>query len=284
MKGGIAFVLGLFLINFVSAQFFDGYNNFSITGLFDNINSQDLILLTLFILFFTFLFVVLSRISLFKDAYGQPNKGILVVISFAISLLAVYGIYKSNFDLEGLFSGFGISSDIFYPLIWIVLIAAAVLIIWKLKFGGFFTIFGLLISVVTFSTNFFYEKGVAAIIGIVMFLIGLWLWKRSNRYMRYMAGSAGRSIRSNYSGVGLWQNKKILFLGIMVAVLGFFIKINTVIIVGIAIAILGAILWFLFRPRYPISPGTGRGSRALNWRPPVTPPPPGLRILRSGEY
>jgi len=182
MKRGIAFVLGLFLLSFVSAQFFDGgYGSFSISDFFDSINSQDITILAFFLIIFAFLFLILTRIGLFKDAYGQPNKGIVGVISFAISLLSVYGIYKTGFSIENLFSGFGISTDLFSILIWIILGIAALFLIWKLKFKGFFMIFGLLLILIAVLTNLFYEKGIAFIIGSIMFVIGLLLWWRGRK-------------------------------------------------------------------------------------------------------
>ena len=261
MKRGIAFILSLFLISFVSAQFFDGYNSFSVTGFFDSINSQDIILLTFFIVIFAFLFVILSRIPLFRNPYGQPNKAIPTVISFAISLLSVYGIYKSDFDLQGSFSGFGLPTDIFYPLLLIILIVAAVFIIWKLGVGTFFLIFGSLIILVTIFTDVIYEKGVALIIGGISFFIGLWLWKRARRKMMQGMGM----LRQNYN----WQQEKSEFkwgaaiLGILAIVFGFLINQIIIIVMGIVLALIG--LWRIFRsPRTPItdprrllSPGSG---------------------------
>ena len=135
-KGLLVFFsfLYLFLINFVSAQFFDnyGYGDFSISSFFDSINSQDITIFALFLIFFAFLFLILTRINLFRDAHGNPNKGIASVISFGISLLAVYGIYRSGFSFGDLFSGIGVSPDSIYSLAWIIVIGAVFFIIWKL--------------------------------------------------------------------------------------------------------------------------------------------------------
>ncbi|MDP3992381.1 MAG: hypothetical protein Q8P79_02650 [Nanoarchaeota archaeon] len=272
MKRGIAFVLGLFLLSFVSAQFFSdygSYGSFSITGFFDSIGSQDIILLTSFIIIFAFLFFALSRINLFKTTkmtpYGrvdEPNKAIPGVISFAISLLAVYGIYRSDFDLEGLFSGFGISTEIFYPLMWVILVAAAVFIIWafgRRKYGGFslsgglaglFFTLGLGIILTVFFTDFFYEKGTALVIGAGLLIVSLFLWRWARKKMMQGTGM----LRQNYD----WQREKrefkwsILILGALVTVFGFLINQIIVIIIGLALVVIG--LWRIIRsPRAPIT-------------------------------
>lgn len=187
MKRGLLVFISLFLINFVSAQF--GYGSFSLTSLFDSINSQDLILLTSFIILFAFLFVILTRIHLFKNAYGPPNKATPAIISFAISLLSIYGIYKSGFNLEELFYGFGLSTDTLYPFIWIILIAAAVFIIWKFKAGIFFLIIGSFIMIVSIFTDLVYEKTTAFFIGIALFIVGVFLQKSARKWW-------GKNVRS----------------------------------------------------------------------------------------
>ena len=243
MKRGIAFVLILFLLSFVSAQFFDDYNSFSITGFFDSIGSQDLILLTSFIIIFAFLFFVLTRINLFRDAYGQPNKAIPGIISFAISMLSVYGIYRSGFDLEGLFSGFGLSAESLYPLIWIVLIAAAVFIIWafgkrkegfsfKRGFGWLLSTSGLFILGITIFTDLIYEKGIALVIGVILFLIGLLLWKKARSGLKV----AGKFVRRHYPRK---SGTLVLVLGVLVIVFGWILSQYIIVIIGIIVILIG---------------------------------------------
>lgn len=246
MKRGIAFVLGLFLLSFVSAQFFGGYGNynnfsFSITNLLD---SPDAVLLALFFIIAAFIAFILRKSNVFRDSNGQHNRGVIAVISFSISLIAVYGIYKSGFDLEGLFSGFGISSGILSMLIWGAIIAAAIFIIWQLGVGIFLLLSGLVIIAISLFTDLIYAAGIALIIGGVMVLVGLFLWRRARKKMMAIGGSYN------------WQREKsqwggrtyVLILGVLMVILGLIINQSIILIAGIALALIGALLWWRKRP------------------------------------
>jgi hypothetical protein len=182
-------LISLFLINFVSAQFFSGYNRFSFSDFLRSIDPQIMILGGLFLIFFILIFYPLSRV--FKDSYGQPNKTIAGILAFIISTLIIYGINRFGFDIEGMFYGLGISGDLLYIILPIILLIGAIFIIWGFSRGrgiisGFvavFLIFGALLTLLTLSTNIFYEKGLVLTIGVVMFLIGviLWWWKRRRK-------------------------------------------------------------------------------------------------------
>ncbi len=186
MKRGLLFFLSLFLINFVSAQFFGGYGSFSITGFLD---SPDIVLLALFLIIAAFVAFVLRRSNVFRSSNGENNRGIIAVISFSISLLSVYGIYNSGFNLQGIFSGLGISSGIMPLLIWAVIFAAAIFIIWQLSFGVFLLISGLIMIIISIFTNLIYEKTAAFFIGLVLLIAGIFFWKKSRKWW-------GRNVRS----------------------------------------------------------------------------------------
>lgn len=175
-RGLLGFPLIILLIQFTSAQFFGGYNGFSIENFFNNIDSSTMILGLLFFIFFALLFYALSRV--FKNPYGEPNKGIAGTIAFALSMLIIYGIHRSGFSLRDLFYGFGISEGVLYWIGLIIFIAFAALLIKKIRFFGFLMVFGLIMIVLTIFTEIFYVKGLPLVIGIILLLIGLWLWKR----------------------------------------------------------------------------------------------------------
>jgi len=178
MKRGLLFFLSLFLINFVSAQFFGGYGSFSITGFF---SSPDAALLALFFIIAAFVAFILRRTNIFN------NRGIIAVISFSVSLLSVYGIYNSGFNLEGL-----------YSFSWIILIAGTIFIIWifgKRKegfslsggFAGLFFILGLFLILIATGIIFpdlIYEKTLVFVIGIVFLIIGIFLQKRAREWWK----------------------------------------------------------------------------------------------------
>jgi len=175
-RGLLGFPLIILLIQFTSAQFFGGYGRFSIGNFFNNIDSSTIILSSLFFIFFALLFYALSRV--FKNPYGEPNKGIAGTIAFALSMLIIYGIHRSGFSLRDLFYGFGISEGVLYWIGLIIFIAFAALLIKKIRFNGFLMLFGSLFILLTIFTDIFYEEGLVLVIGIILLLIGLWLWKR----------------------------------------------------------------------------------------------------------
>ena len=184
------------MIQFVSAQFFGSYGSFSITDFFSSIDPETITLGLLFFIFFALLFYATSRV--FKNQHGQPNKGIAGTIAFALAFLIIYGIYRSGFSLENLFYGFGVSSDFISSILPIILLALAVLVIWGLGrkrdelgrktfslrrgLGGFFMLSGLLLILLSIFTDIFYEKTTALVIGIILFVIGLLLWKMKKKF------------------------------------------------------------------------------------------------------
>lgn len=246
--GLLSLISGLFLLKFTSAQFFDNYNSFSITNFFNTISPQDMTFLALFIIFFALIFLILTRLSLFRDQYGNPNKAIAGVISLAVSLLSTYYLYISGFNLQGIFSGFGISSDLFYPFFGIILVIAAIFIIMYMGFRGFFIISGILLLLVGFFTNLVYESGIVIVIGGVLLLLGLWMGRGSRNAMMRGGQVIGGQIRKDYPAASkgwLW-----ILLGGLVLAVGFALSNGIVMIVGFILAIIA--LWIKFsKPKPP---------------------------------
>jgi hypothetical protein len=190
-RGLLGFPLLILLTQVISAQFFSGYGGFSLAEFFNRIDPQTIILVLLFLIFFALIFYALSRI--FKDPYGQPNKGIAGTIAFCISAIIIYGLYRTGFDIGNIFYDWGFSVGSLYPILSIVFLIVAGLLIWKLKVGGFLMTFGLFILLLTIFTDIFYEKGLPSIIGIVSFVVGFLLWRWRRR--RYVGGGIGRGPR-----------------------------------------------------------------------------------------
>jgi hypothetical protein len=145
------------------------------------------------LIFFALIFYALSRI--FKDPYGQPNKGIAGTIAFCISAIIIYGLYRTGFDLGSVFYDWGFSVGSLYPILSIVFLIVAGLLIWKLKVGGFLMTFGLFILLLTIFTDIFYEKGLPLLIGIVSFVVGFLLWRRRRRRRMGISRGGGRRLR-----------------------------------------------------------------------------------------
>lgn len=114
MKKSLPFAL-LFLlsISFVSAFGFGGYyGDFSISGIFDRIDSQDMILTITFVVLFLFIASSLKRVGIFRNIYGYPDTGTIGIIAFCVAVGATYGIYYSGYVyyIEDFFSGFDFSA------------------------------------------------------------------------------------------------------------------------------------------------------------------------------
>jgi len=189
-RGLLGFPLLILLIQVISAQFYSGYGGFSLGEFFDRIDPQTIILVLLFLIFFALIFYALSRI--FKDPYGQPNKGIAGTIAFCISAIIIYGLYRTGFDLGSVFYDWGFSVGSLYPNLSVLFLIVAGLLIWKLKISGFLMTFGLFIILLTIFTDIFYEKGLVLIIGIVLLVVGFLLWRGRRRRFR---GGGGRRQR-----------------------------------------------------------------------------------------
>ena len=156
-------VITLSLINFASA-YYGSY--FSFSDLLNSIDPSTMILGAVFIISFAFINFALVRV--FKD-----NKASAGIVAFVVSLLIIYGINKSGFDIEELFYGIGISSGFLYTILSLVLLAGVIYLIIKLKTKALFVIGGLFI-IVSF-TNLVYEKDAMIILGIILLVVGLYV-------------------------------------------------------------------------------------------------------------
>jgi len=246
----LVLVSGLFILNFVSAQFF-GSNSFSITSFFNSVNPQDMTFLALFFILFALIFFILSKARFFRDAYGNPNRAVIGVIAIAVSLLSTYYLYTSGFDLQGMFSGFGVSSDIFYPVFAVILVVAAIFMIMYMGFRGFFIISGILLILVALFTNLIYSEGIAIIVGIILLALGLWMGRGSKNAMISGGRAFGGQVRKDYPAASagwLW----VLLSG-LVLVVGFALSNGIVMIIGFILTVVT--LWIKFRGPKPQQSG-----------------------------
>lgn len=169
-------VLFVFLLNFVSAQFYEGFTDFLY-----NIDPNAMTLGVLFIVLFAILFFSLSRI--FKDKYGYPNKTIATIVALALSVLCVYWVNRTGFDMTGLFYSIGFSEEILYIIAPLIVLVGLIFIFTRFKekrFGKTLLILGGLLLVLSF-TDLIYETEFLTIISIIMVVVGLWLTLRKPR-------------------------------------------------------------------------------------------------------
>ncbi len=173
-KGVLFFILGIFLINFVSA--FNGYSNY-----FD---SSLITYGAIFVIFFAMLNFILGR-TVFRE-----NKGSRIIISLASSLLAVYGLATSNFNVGGGYVGSFYVGEYLLTILGVILIAGIIYFLSKWGFANALIVLGLLLIGISL-TNLVYEKGVVLVFGIILLVIGLILlfkkpkWKRKEREEYY---------------------------------------------------------------------------------------------------
>jgi len=127
--------LGIMLVGLVSAQY-GYYGSFSISNFLDSIGPSTMILFVLFIIFVAILHNIVF-ITFFRG-----NRTVSAIVSFCVSLLAVYGINRARWDLGGLFYSLGLSESTLFTLISIVLLVIVIYAIFTKKLKYLLLIFG----------------------------------------------------------------------------------------------------------------------------------------------
>ena len=165
----LTFSLSLFLINFVSA-----YNPFSMQALLDSLDPSTAILGSIFILSFALIFFSLTNIGKFKN-----QRGIAGIISFVISFMIIYFIHRSGMDYQNiyydLFYNIGLSDGIASSFLPLIILAVAILLIWKTSFATFFMAIGAFIAF--YGAVFAYATLTTIIIGGIFIAVGLFIKK-----------------------------------------------------------------------------------------------------------
>jgi preprotein translocase subunit YajC len=142
-------------------------------GMLSSIDPNTMVLGLLFVIFFAII-----NFALYKSLRSKGTAGI---IAFCISLLSVYGISRTGFDVSGIVNSIGISEEMIYNVVPFIILAGLIFMIWKLKLSRTFILVGIALIIGSF---FVYEKTIVFIIGIVLLVIGLILLligKRRNR-------------------------------------------------------------------------------------------------------
>jgi len=141
-----------------------------IRNVLGGIDPNTMILGLLFVIFFAII-----NFALGKSLRDKKTSGI---IAFCISLLAVYGINRTNFDVSGMFYSIGISEEMIYTILpWIILVGL-IFMIWKLKLPLTLMLVGIILIIASF---FVYEQTWVLIVGIVLFVLGFLLWLRRKK-------------------------------------------------------------------------------------------------------
>lgn len=142
---------------------------------FYSIDPNTMVLGLLFVIFYILINFSLSKVF-------RRERASSAIISLCVSLLAVYGINKTNFDISGLVYNIGITENIIYTIVPWVIIGLAVLASFvkdrttgrrRFRLYRLLMILGAFFILLSF---FAYEKGITMIIGIVLIVLGLLLW------------------------------------------------------------------------------------------------------------
>ena len=232
-RGSIAFLLLVFLVPFISAQFFGNYN--SISDLFSLIDAQTIFIAVAFGVFFALIKTVLDKFPAFRGATSG-------VISLLLSLGMTYGINKW-FSLNDILLNVGYSGDVM-PYLLIGFAVLFLFFLFKYK-GKSLLVLGLLLVGVSF-TDLVDSQGFILIAGIVLSVIGLiWIWKRRGRgSLPPMVPPGATAAAQQAAAVGASQTKRkplwlLAILGIIVGTVGYLISQGIVIIVGVVLVLIG---------------------------------------------
>ncbi len=211
-------ILLINLMGFVSAQFYGGYGRFSFANLLESMDPRTVVFIISFGVFFALLHRIIGK--LFRE-----NTTVSAVVSGLLSFGMAYGIYKLDFiDWNGFLFDLGISSDVMWPLMAIIILIVISLMLWKLK-SWTFLVLGILMIGLTF-TELIYEKGAALIVGFILLIIWLFAWKRT---------------RKKYS----WNKEKNQFGGKLYFIGGLLLIVLGGLLGSIWLIILGVLLWIM---------------------------------------
>jgi predicted branched-subunit amino acid permease len=135
-----------------------------------NIDPNLIIYGLVFVIFFVFIQLVLSR--------SLKDKSSASIIALCVALLSVYGLSKTGFDIGGLFNNIGIDDNIIYNVLPFVILAGLIFLLWKVRLRFLLTIAGIGLLIGSF---FVYEQTVVRIVGGVLLVIGLILMYKESR-------------------------------------------------------------------------------------------------------
>ena len=132
------------------------------------------------------LFVIFFAIINWATVKAFKNKGTSAIIALCVSALIIYGLYKSNLDFSGFFYSLGLTEDLLYTVVPILIIVALIILSRKFGFRKVLLILGIILIGLSL-TNLVYEKGIIFSIGIALILLNIIIWffkrKKKDNYM-----------------------------------------------------------------------------------------------------
>lgn len=169
----------------------------AIRDMLSSIDPNTMLLGLLFIIFYVLINFSLSKVF-------KKERASSAIISLCVSLLAVYGLNKLNWDLSGVYLNLGLSEEFLYSVVPLIILGLAILgsfvkdsMTGKRRFRLYrlFMILGGLLILLSF---FAYEQTILFIAGIVLILIGLFLlWRIKKKGTSPAPGANGRDALIN---------------------------------------------------------------------------------------
>jgi hypothetical protein len=158
----------------------------SVRGVLSGIDPQLLILGIVFVLVLAVIMFILGRVRLFHQ-----NQGTKTVVSICVSLLVVYGMFRTNWNIERFFYSLGLGEDTLYNLVLLALFCFLIMTSIvrdpeerRIKFRLYRTMIlsGLIFIGLKF-TPIAYGAG-TLVVGIPLLVLGIILWYR--RYTQWV--------------------------------------------------------------------------------------------------
>lgn len=204
------------------------------------IDPNTMILGLLFIIFFTFIQLALGK------TLGDKRSS--TIIALCISLLSVYGINRTNFDVTGALYGVGINEEMIYIIAPILIIAGIVFMIWKLKIASTFMLLGIFLILTSF---FAHETYVVLGVGIALLVLGIIFWFIKKKRGKNNPNSGLRNNSWNKNTPKIPKKKPLvllLFMFGLALIIVNFITVGNIFVLGTGIGLIGlAILIWIFK-------------------------------------
>jgi len=142
-----------------------------LSDLLSELDESMVVYFSVFILAFVLIFFALNKF------FKEQNRSFAGIIAAVLSFLAVWGINKSGFDIEGIFLDLGVPQETLTTIVTLIVLAGIIFIIIKMKKNSLYVIGGLFIV----ASLFVYAKGLMFMIGLVLIVIRVLITFRKDR-------------------------------------------------------------------------------------------------------
>jgi hypothetical protein len=147
-------------------------------------------------------------LKFFKDERGAPNNKVAGIVAFVFSIFIIYGLNKTNLDLENIFFTLGVHPDMLYPIVATILIAGLIFVSWKY---GLTTVIMSIGGLLFLGSFVIYDGQSLLFYGLLLFLAGAFFKWAGGAYTASkipgaIAGGFAAGAKAGYGGVGSAAN------------------------------------------------------------------------------